>query len=398
MSPGVSLAAYAANPDIGRGRRFAQKRDDIRNEYQRDRDRIVHSSAFRRLMYKTQVFANHEGDLFRSRLTHSLEVAQLGRSIGRALLLHEDLIEAIALAHDFGHTPFGHAGQRALDRCMQSWGGFEHNYQSLRVVDHLEEQYPDFPGLNLCFETREGILKHCSSERAALIESAETTFYPEGGVASRFITKSNPTLEAQVCNFADEIAYTAHDIDDGLRSGLLTLDGLRKLPFFEEVYGMAVTSMPTSNASKLQNPVNLIRRFISRYVIQYFVKDLIEKTRCNILKYKIDSPSKVRESSAPLVQYSDEARVQLKYIKSYLFRVLYRHPKIVDVMSDAENMVESYFYYLMEEGHNPRFVVGSDDVGSKTQLIADYISGMTDRYLERECVEMLKLNPLRRAL
>src|SRR5687767_7756538 len=220
MTAGSSpLAEYAACDTRSKGRKYPEDAPRYRSEYQRDRDRIVHSTAFRRLVYKTQVFLNHEGDLFRTRLTHSLEVAQLARSIARSLGLNEDLVEAIALAHDLGHTPFGHAGQDALNACMAGHGGFEHNLQSLRVVDALEERYPEFDGLNLCFETREGILKHCSRVNAERLERAEP-----GGVGHRFLARTQPSLEAQLCNLADEIAYNAHDIDDGVRSGLITLE------------------------------------------------------------------------------------------------------------------------------------------------------------------------------
>src|SRR5574343_911810 len=223
------LAPYACHPSQTRGRRFAEPAAPTRDDFQRDRDRIVHCTAFRRLVYKTQVFLNHEGDLFRTRMTHSLEVAQLGRSIARALGLNEDLVEAVALAHDLGHTPFGHAGQDALHECMQAHGGFEHNLQSLRVVDQLEERYPAFDGLNVSFETREGILKHCSRSNAQASEAAEP-----GGVARRFLDRTQPSLEAQLCNLADEIAYNAHDIDDGVRSGLLSLEQLEAVSLFDD--------------------------------------------------------------------------------------------------------------------------------------------------------------------
>ena len=216
------LAAYAARPETSRGRRVAEPAPEGRTEYQRDRDRIVHSAAFRRLEYKTQVFVNHEGDLFRTRLTHSIEVAQIGRSIARNLGLNEDLIEAIALAHDLGHTPFGHAGQDALNECMQSHGGFEHNLQSLRVVDHLESRYGAFDGLNLTFESREGILKHCSLKNAATL----------GDVGERFLKREQPGLEAQLANLADEVAYNNHDVDDGIRSGLISIEELAEVGIF----------------------------------------------------------------------------------------------------------------------------------------------------------------------
>src|SRR5450830_805698 len=238
----MTLAAFACDPAHSHGRRFVQAPALTRTEYQRDRDRIVHSTAFRRLVYKTQVFVNHEGDLFRTRLTHSLEVAQLGRSVARSLQLNEDLVEAIALAHDLGHTPFGHAGQDALNDCMTAFGGFEHNLQSLRVVDHLEERYPQFDGLNLTFETREGILKHCSRHNAQTIELSEPS-----GIGQRFLNQTQPSLEAQLCNLADEIAYNAHDIDDGVRSGLITLAQLQEVALFDDYRRETLAEYPHLN-------------------------------------------------------------------------------------------------------------------------------------------------------
>src|SRR5450830_1633806 len=235
----MTLAYYACDPAQSRGRHYPQAPALTRTEYQRDRDRIVHSTAFRRLVYKTQVFVNHEGDLFRTRLTHSLEVAQLGRSVARSLQLNEDLVEAIALAHDLGHTPFGHAGQDALNDCMTAFGGFEHNLQSLRVVDHLEERYPEFDGLNLSFETREGILKHCPRRQAEQLERLEP-----GGVGRRFLDHQQPSLEAQLCNLADEIAYNAHDIDDGVRSGLLTPEQLQEIALYDQFQVQALNEHP----------------------------------------------------------------------------------------------------------------------------------------------------------
>src|ERR1700744_6246398 len=246
MTLAAELAAWACHPTRSRGRRIAEPKAPTRSEVQRDRDRIIHSTAFRRLVYKTQVFMNHEGDLFRTRLTHSLEVAQLGRSIGRSLRLDEDLIEAIALAHDLGHTPFGHAGQDVLDDCMKPHGGFEHNLQSLRVVDLLEQRYPAFDGLNLCFETREGILKHCARRNAEVIETAEP-----GGVAHRFLHQQQPSLEAQLCNLADEVAYNAHDIDDGVRSGLIELEQLEQVPLVERYLRETLDEFPALSGKRL---------------------------------------------------------------------------------------------------------------------------------------------------
>ncbi|NBW52888.1 MAG: deoxyguanosinetriphosphate triphosphohydrolase, partial [Betaproteobacteria bacterium] len=250
----MKLAPYAAHPEQSRGRRFREEASSLRNDFQRDRDRVIHSTAFRRLEYKTQVFVNHEGDLFRTRLTHSLEVAQIARSIARTLNLHEDLAEAIALAHDLGHTPFGHAGQDALNRCMKDYGGFEHNLQSLRVVDLLEQRYAEFDGLNLTFETREGILKHCS------IKNAERL----GDVGQRFLDKTETTLEGQIANFADGIAYNNHDIDDGIRSGLLTIDQLMEVSLFKEHALKVKTLYPDLSQKRLVHET--IRRMIHNLV------------------------------------------------------------------------------------------------------------------------------------
>ena len=251
----MNLKPFAADPLKSLGRQFKEAPSKLRNDFQRDRDRIIHSGAFRRLEYKTQVFVNHEGDMFRTRLTHSLEVAQIARGISRTLGLHEDLAEAISLAHDLGHTPFGHAGQTALNRCMKAYGGFEHNLQSLRIVDSLENDYVDFKGLNLTFETREGILKHCSNKNAAKL----------GKVGERFIQKTQPSLEAQLVNFADEIAYNHHDIDDGYRSGLVTFDQLKDLPFFNEISVEVKSESPSINEKQMIK--STIRRMMNIFIM-----------------------------------------------------------------------------------------------------------------------------------
>src|SRR6478672_288865 len=277
-----SLNPYAADPARSRGRRHAEAPAPTRSDHQRDRDRIVHSTAFRRLVYKTQVFLNHEGDLFRTRLTHSLEVAQLARSIARPLGLNEDLVEAIALAHDLGHTPFGHAGQDALDACMAEHGGFEHNLQSLRVVDALEHRYPRYDGLNLSFETREGILKHCSRANAERLEAAEP-----GGVGRRFLDRTQPGLEAQLCNLADEIAYNAHDIDDGVRSGLITLEQLEEVALFTAWRDETLADHPGLSGRRLL--YETIRRMLSAQVY-----DVIEATRGALQAANVASADEAR--------------------------------------------------------------------------------------------------------
>jgi len=365
----TGLAHYACVPSQSRGRRFAEAEAPTRNAFQRDRDRIVHSTAFRRLVYKTQVFLNHEGDLFRTRLTHSLEVAQLGRSLARALHLHEDLVEAIALAHDLGHTPFGHAGQDALNECMAPYGGFEHNLQSLRVVDSLEERYPQFDGLNLCFETREGILKHCSMRNAQLLEAQE-----QGGVGARFLQHGQPSLEAQLCNLADEMAYNAHDIDDGVRSGLITLAQLQDVPLFDNYRQQVQAEFNHLSGRRLL--YEAIRRMLSDQVY-----DVLQSTQVALQEHAPATVAAVR-AMPPLVQFSPAMKAQSGALKSFLLHQLYRHPQVLQTTEWAKQVVRDLFAaYLaqpqtMPEGHAQR-----KDV---PRAVADYIAGMTDRFASRE--------------
>ncbi len=386
------LACYACDPARSRGRRYAQAPAPTRTEYQRDRDRIVHSTAFRRLVYKTQVFLNHEGDLFRTRLTHSLEVAQLGRSIARSLSLNEDLVEAIALAHDLGHTPFGHAGQDALNDCMLAYGGFEHNLQSLRVVDHLEERYPEYDGLNLSFETREGILKHCSAANARQLVLAE----PEG-VASRFLTRTQPSLEAQLCNLADEIAYNAHDIDDGVRSGLITLAQLQDVALFDDFRRQTLADYP-----HLQDPTQGRRLLYEsiRRMLGSQVYDVIVTTQAALdaaLPADVDA---VRQLP-PLVRFGASMREQSLALKAFLLQQLYRHPQVLQTTDQARQVVRDLFgvYFQtpaeMPESYQRRVAVAAHspsdpcDSGASAhppvaRVVADYIAGMTDRFAARE--------------
>lgn len=390
----MTLAAYACDPAASRGRRFAQTPALTRNEFQRDRDRIVHSSAFRRLVYKTQVFLNHEGDLFRTRLTHSLEVAQLGRSIARSLQLNEDLVEAIALAHDLGHTPFGHAGQDALNDCMATFGGFEHNLQSLRVVDKLEQRYPQFDGLNLTFETREGILKHCSQANAQAIEKREP-----GGVGQRFLNLTQPSLEAQLCNLADEIAYNAHDLDDGVRSGLITLEQLQEVALFDDFRRQALAEFPhlqdKSQGRRLL--YEALRRMLSAQV-----EDVIAATTKALQVAAPISADAVRQS-APLVQFNAEMRAKSQELKAFLLQRLYRHPQVMHSMGQAQQVVRSLFAaYLaspqeMAESFTTRSKVAGDSpdtVNAGARVVADYIAGMTDRFAAREHERLIGLKPL----
>ena len=367
----TGLAPWASHPSQTRGRRHAEPPAPTRNAFQRDRDRIVHSTAFRRLVYKTQVFLNHEGDLFRTRLTHSLEVAQLGRSIARALGLNEDLVEAIALAHDLGHTPFGHAGQDALHECMEAHGGFEHNLQSLRVVDQLEERYPAFDGLNLSFETREGILKHCSRSNAQAIEAAEP-----GGVARRFLDRTQPSLEAQLCNLADAIAYNAHDIDDGVRSGLLSLDQMQEVPLFEHYRQQSLAEHPQLREKPRRWLYESTRRMLSDQVY-----DVIDTTRAAIKTAGITSAEEARQTG-PLLRFSDDMKSRSAELKKFLFASLYRHPQVMERMGQAKQVVRELFeaYLAQPEEMRAEFAARED----RHRAVADYIAGMTDRFALRE--------------
>ena len=384
------LAPYACHPNQSQGRRFPEADAPTRSVYQRDRDRIVHSSAFRRLVYKTQVFLNHEGDLFRTRLTHSLEVAQLARSIARTLRLNEDLVEAVALAHDLGHTPFGHAGQDALNACLKALGpqttdtegprsiGFEHNLQSLRVVDRLEVRYPAFDGLNLTFETREGILKHCSRADAERLAKIDHT-----GVAQRFLTGGSPSLEAQLCNLADEIAYSAHDIDDGVRSGLLTMEQLAEVPLVERFRQQAVEAHPTLSGRRLL--FETIRLMLSQQVY-----DVIDTTRDRIAASGVKTVGDVRHS-LPLVAFSDAMRAESTELKRFLFRNLYRHPQVTETTDRAVQVVHELFAFLM--AHPEEIGEEGASTSSLPRAVADYIAGMTDRFAihehERLCGKVL---------
>jgi len=377
--PDHTLAPYACDPAHSRGRRYPEPPAPTRTEYQRDRDRIVHSTAFRRLVYKTQVFLNHEGDLFRTRLTHSLEVAQLGRSIARSLRLNEDLVEAVCLAHDLGHTPFGHAGQDMLNECMEGFGGFEHNLQSLRVVDHLEERYPQYDGINLTFETREGILKHCSRRNAELLEAREP-----GGVGQRFLLGHQPSLEAQLCNLADEIAYNAHDIDDGVRSGLITLAQLRDVPLFDRYRAQAEAEYPhllhTANQRRLL--AEAIRRMLSDQVY-----DVIAATRAALAEHAPANVDAVRRLPR-LVGFSPAMRALSQELKRFLFRELYRHPQVMQTTDRARQVVRELFaIYQGDPRQMPPAQAASaleGDVQKRARTVADFIAGMTDRYAARE--------------
>jgi len=360
------LAPYAVSEANSRGRVHSEPAPGIRSEFQRDRDRIVHSTAFRRLEYKTQVFVNHEGDLFRTRLTHSIEVAQICRGIARALGLNEDLAEAIALAHDVGHTPFGHAGQDALNACMKAHGGFEHNLQSLRTVDILEEHYAAFDGLNLTYETREGILKHCSRERALAL----------GELGQRFTNGTQPSLEAQLANLADEIAYNNHDVDDGLRAGLISLDQLEAVPVFAAKRREVEALWPGLAGRRLIHET--LRRMINTMVL-----DLIARTRANIAAAGVAALADVHRAPR-LVAYSDELLPQLRELKLFLRDSLYHHYQVLRMTDKARRIVRDLFDAFMSD---PRLLPPQYQARAQAdtpRAIADYIAGMTDRYAMKE--------------
>ncbi len=377
--PSATLAVYAAQDSTSRGRRVAEPAPKHRTEYQRDRDRIIHSTAFRRLVYKTQVFVNQEGDLYRTRLTHSLEVAQIARTIACALGLNEPLAEAICLAHDLGHTPFGHAGQDALNECMREYGGFEHNLQSLRIVDELEERYAAFNGLNLTFETREGILKHCSLNNARRL----------GELGERFIHRHQPSLEAQVADLADAIAYNNHDLDDGLRAGLISLE--------EAGHTQAVRMQHVAISEKY--PELSGKRLVSeivRHMIDHVVTDVITTSMQAIQLASPRSINDVRHHGKHLVQMSEAVAVQHRELKQFLREKMYRHYRVLRMTNKAQQVVSALFEAFMntpelmppEYQHSAARLHAEQGMSGRARIVADYIAGMTDRYavLEHERV------------
>ncbi len=375
-----TLAAYACSDATSRGRIYKEQPPKERGEYQRDRDRIVHSAAFRRLEYKTQVFVNHEGDLFRTRLTHSIEVAQISRSIARALRLNEDLTETIALAHDLGHPPFGHAGQDILNQCCLKHGGFEHNFQSLRIVDVLEERYAEFSGLNLTFESREGILKHCSPKRAKKL----------GELGTRFLRHHQPSLEAQLVNLADEITYVCHDIDDGLRAQLLAIDQLKEIGPFAGIYSQVTRQYPSLTARRVIHET-------MRRLVNYLVTDVIDTSRAMLADASPSHPDVARRHSTLLVKHSGDVEKEVSDIKTFLYRHLYNHDRIKAMHSEAQKILEFLYFFFLE---NPRHLpeseyqkslssTDSDGESGLTRVVTDYIAGMTDRYATIEYQRLL---------
>lgn len=367
----AGAAPWAAQDATSRGRRYPEPPPQLRGEFQRDRDRIVHSNAFRRLVYKTQVFVNHEGDLYRTRLTHSMEVAQIGRTIAQALGLHETLTEAICLAHDLGHTPFGHAGQDALNECMRDYGGFEHNLQSLRVVDLLEERYADFPGLNLTFETREGILKHCSTNNARELSE----------LGERFLRRQQPGLEAQLANLADAIAYNNHDVDDGLRSGLVEIDALGEVVLFGREHAAVLERYPQLTGRRVIHET--IRRMINRVVV-----DVVNTSRARITAAGVRSIDDVRSQQSPLISLSETAYAEHLELKRFLNTNLYRHHRVLGMTDKARKVLRELFAGLMRDidllprEHSDAAATAESAAGlaGRARVVADYVAGMTDRY------------------
>jgi dGTPase len=365
------FAAYAATESSSRGRRVAEPRPKYRSEYQRDRDRIIHSNAFRRLIYKTQVFVNYEGDMYRTRLTHSIEVAQIARTLARALQLNEDLAEAISLAHDLGHTPFGHAGQDALNACMREYGGFEHNLQSLRVVDELERRYARFPGLNLCFETREGILKHCSVGNARRL----------GDIGERFLRREQPSLEAQIANIADEVAYNNHDVDDGLRSGLIDLQQLSTIDFFRDKLAWVTRQYGALDEQ-------LLGREVVREMIDALVTDLLEASRAALEREAPASIDDVRRAPKPLIRQSAAFHDIQQSLKRFLREHLYTHPHVQQMTQQAHDTIGKLFahYFGDPERLPPGYAAVASTAAAAAgpsgaaRVVADYIAGMTDRF------------------
>jgi len=373
----LGLAAYSAHPETSRGRVHSEPIEPSksgRNPFQRDRDRILHCAAFRRLEYKTQVFLNHEGDNFRTRLTHSLEVAQIGRAIARRLQLNEDLVEAIALAHDVGHTPFGHAGQDALNICMKEFDGFEHNLQSLWVVDDLEERYPTFNGLNLSFETREGILKHISRKNIQIHQEWL------GPLAKRFEDGLQPSLEAQLANIADEVAYSNHDIDDGVRSGLLELDALNETELWNSRRLFVLEMYPNLEGRRLRHEV-------IRHMIHLLVDDLVNQSKKLIAEHQPQSIEDVR-NSPPLIAFSEPIKRQVMELKSFLFKNLYRHPRVIGVTQEAALQIEFLFEYFLTHPDEIPAHFRIQDLDHPQRRIAHYIAGMTDRFARKEFLRL----------
>ena len=372
------LAPYALNSSKSLGRRFPENKAKLRSEFQRDRERIIHSTAFRRLEYKTQVFVNHEGDMYRTRLTHTIEVAQIARAAARALNINEDLTEAISLGHDLGHTPFGHAGQDVLNECMKDFGGFEHNIQSLRIIDKLENRYASFPGLNLCFETREGLLKKCNLARAKKL----------GDVGKRFLDKKQSSLEAQLTNLCDEIAYNNHDIQDGIRAKKIFIEQLEELPIFYDQMRVVLNKFPKISGSKIINET-------VRLIINLLVTDLINNTNINIKNASIKDFNDVRNHNGLIVSFSNEIKKLNIELKRFLYSNLYKHPDVKKMTEEANTIIKDLFLaytndikLLPEDFY--QYNLHKINSGFDKRVICDYIAGMTDRFAQQEHKKLLK--------
>ena len=372
------LALYALNSSKSLGRRFPENKAKLRSEFQRDRERIIHSTAFRRLEYKTQVFVNHEGDMYRTRLTHTIEVAQIARAAARALNINEDLTEAISLGHDLGHTPFGHAGQDVLNECMKDFGGFEHNIQSLRIIDKLENRYASFSGLNLCFETREGLLKKCNLARAKKL----------GDVGKRFLDKKQSSLEAQLTNLCDEIAYNNHDIQDGIRAKKIFIEQLEELPIFYDQMRVVLNKFPKISGSKIINET-------VRLIINLLVTDLIDNTNINIKNAPIKDFSDVRNHNGLIVSFSNEIKKLNIELKRFLYSNLYKHPDVKKMTEEANTIIKDLFLaytndikLLPEDFY--QYNLHKINSGFDKRVICDYIAGMTDRFAQQEHKKLLK--------
>ena len=372
------LALYALKSSKSVGRKFPENKARLRSEFQRDRERIIHSTAFRRLEYKTQVFVNHEGDMYRTRLTHTIEVAQIARAAARALNINEDLTEAISLGHDLGHTPFGHAGQDVLNECMKDFGGFEHNIQSLRIIDKLENRYASFPGLNLCFETREGLLKKCNLDRAKKL----------GDVGKRFLDKKQSSLEAQLTNLCDEIAYNNHDIQDGIRAKKIFIEQLEGVPIFYDQMKAVLNKFPKISGSKIVNET-------VRLIINLLVTDLINNTNMNIKNASIEDFNDVRNHSGLIVSFSNEIKKLNIELKRFLYSNLYKHPDVKKMTEEANTIIKDLFLaytndikLLPEDFY--QYNVHKINSGFDKRVICDYIAGMTDRFAQQEHKKLLK--------
>ncbi|MBL6791628.1 MAG: deoxyguanosinetriphosphate triphosphohydrolase [Methylophilaceae bacterium] len=372
------LASYALRSSKSLGRIYDENPPNLRSEFQRDRERIIHSTAFRRLEYKTQVFVNHEGDMYRTRLTHTIEVSQISRAVARALRINEDLTEAISLAHDLGHTPFGHAGQDILNKCMKEFGGFEHNIQSLRIIDKLENQYANFPGINLCFETREGILKRCSLSLAKKL----------GSVGNRFIEKKNPSLEAQLTNICDEIAYNNHDIQDGIRAKKIFIEQLEDLPIFYNQMSEVLAKYPKLSKSKIVSET-------VRMIINMLVSDVIKNSKKEIKKENIVTSDDVRNCKKILICFSDEIKKLNIELKKFLYKNLYMHPDVLVMTNQANVIIKDLFFAynndlkLVSEEYCA-YNIDKINLGRKERVICDYIAGMTDRFAQQEHRRLFK--------